>query len=105
MDKKEQIEILEIVKARLLNGRCEPHDGLCLLILDEFIDRGYVKGCGFSLSDIEIYIPLFTLENAGEHANARVYHDGYWWSHYPEYNSQDRIKFIDWVINRLDSEK
>jgi hypothetical protein len=109
----EQIEVLETVREKVLNGTCYSFEGLCALIVNELTDRLYIKEGNIRYADIryrdlEEYIPLFTHENAIKHANARadgVHHNGYWWACYPVYNRLDRAKFIDWIISKLEEEK
>jgi hypothetical protein len=102
---KEQIEILEEVKKRLLLNSYDVWEGLCALIQRELIGRGYVKKYGLPYNDIKMYIPLFTHKNACEHANSKIDDDlgGYWWPCYSRYNKQDRIKFIEWMIDIYNS--
>jgi hypothetical protein len=86
--------------------------GLCALIKSALRRKSFeyeIKLCG----RLEEYIPLFTYENAVEHANGKIIgidsERDFWWDH-PEnnkkgyYDEGNRIKFLDWMINELKRE-
>jgi hypothetical protein len=93
LSNKEQIEVLENVKKRVLEERNEL-EGLCLYLKWEL--RNARIG-----NELRRYIPLFTFENAVKNANANMPRSGaYWWTHRP-YDIENRIKFLDWMISQL----
>ena len=104
LTKEEQIKILEKVLDKLYTNNKKY--GLCYIIRFilryEFYIRDYVI-------KIPKYIPLFTRENAIEHANARS-NRLFWWTvgysydDHGEYDLDNRIKFIEWMISELKKE-
>jgi hypothetical protein len=94
LTKECKIMLLERVKDCELNKHFT--SGLCPLIRWEIYS---LTDKPIKYSEIVDYIPLFTFENATEHANAKRY-KGFWWSCHP-YNFKNRIKFLDWMIGEL----
>lgn len=90
---QQRIEILEDVLKKLedwdING------GLCRKI----------KGSAYELfgifDDAENIIPLFTFENARKVTELvyRAHKEFYWWNYVENYDLQNRIKFVKWMIN------
>jgi hypothetical protein len=100
LNKDVQIEILEEVKRKLQS--LDERNCLCELII-----IGLQKKLEKSLfyADINKYIPLFTYENAVKHANANEKQGGidihFWWSYWRGFDYENRVKFIDWMLNEL----
>jgi hypothetical protein len=111
---KLQIEILEkckesvstYMKALKGNGKFEVKGydsvthklGLCIIIWE------WLYPCGLTVPPyhlIEHYIPLFTYENAAKYFNAEKDESGFWWKVKPLYDIESRVKFLDWMINKL----
>ena len=107
MTNKKQIEILEEVKSKITESK----KGLCWLIFHELSIKYNVCRSEYPTpieSDIIKHIPLFTQRNAIKYANGqqRVF----WWHFHTyeqesnpnkEYDSDNRIKFVDWMISEL----
>jgi hypothetical protein len=102
----EKIKILERVKERLqdyrnTNKRC--CYGLCNFLKKEFESKMETSiGCSYFADMKEIWFRDFTFENANLYANASWFDvDGdYWWRPNP-YDYENRILFLDWMINRI----
>lgn len=94
---KEQIEFLKEVKLRILLDYPNTNiklKGLCSYMLFTNPNWGPVN------------VPLFTKENAIKHANAIDEPDNsYWWEYHhddiEQYNLDNRLLFIDWMISEL----
>jgi hypothetical protein len=91
---RHRIEILEDVLQKLESG--DTDGGLCLKIIDS----------AYRLFKIWDYankiIPILTLENAKKVADVR---DGavkgiYWWETFFYYDFENRIKFVNWMIEQ-----
>lgn len=102
LNKTEQIAVLERAKTTL--EKTEDFNagfdgGLCA-ILEDVLTEEY--GCRYIfIVDIQRCIADFTFENAVKHANAS--NNGmYWWG---RYDKENRLKFIDWMINQLKEAK
>jgi hypothetical protein len=96
MNKNIQIEVLERVKQEL---ECRNLECLCELINNE-LEKKLEKSLFYA--DINKYIPLFTYENAVKHADALEGREcRFWWSYWREFDYENRIKFIDWIIEEL----
>lgn len=91
MEPKVIIQILEKAKAYI--NRKDDYEGLCHAIRYAYKDYYYID-CGL-IVDI---IPEFTRANAIVHANAievTYYVSAYWWI---VSDIDNRIKFLDWLI-------
>jgi hypothetical protein len=93
-DKNLQIEILESVKDQIRSKR----DCLCELIRSQIQKK--IQRMMF-YTEIREFIPLFTYENAVKHADALAGRENkYWWSYW-DFDFENRIKFLDWMIGEL----
>lgn len=95
MTNKEQIEVLEIVKAKVEKKYTSYY--LCTLfrgpldLYEPFI--GDIPGL------IQERIPLFTKENAQQFADPNYPMDFAWWK---GHDKERRIQFLDWMIEQLE---
>ena len=89
----QRIAILEDVLRKLESG--DTFGGLCRKI----------KGSTYELfeifDDADKIIPRFTFENAKKvtEVGAEVNKDYFWWSYGDFYDFENRIKFVNWMIN------
>jgi hypothetical protein len=54
--------------------------------------------------DIVEYFPDFTCENSVKNANAKGQINHFWWDIYP-FDFDNRIKFVQWMIERIQTGK
>lgn len=97
MTNKEQIEVIEKVKARLDGMR-----GLYYLCI-QFEDVMKLD-CGIMniAEGIASKIPLFTKENAQQFADPEYPMDYAWWT---GDDKERRIQFLDWMISELEPQQ
>lgn len=101
----EQLAIIRLARPSLINDiQNRRSSGLCYY-LDEAIEVKYGHQLHDNYDYIKTYIPLFTYENAVQHANASS--DRHWWWSYGSlytggiYDSINRMLFLDWMENDL----
>lgn len=102
LNKIEQIAVLESAKTTL--EKTEDFNagfdgGLCAVLQGAITEE---CGCVFLfVSNVQQCITDFTFENAVKYANAS--NNGmYWWG---RYDKENRLKFIEWMINQLKEAK
>lgn len=97
MTNKEQIEVIQKVKARL-----NKMTGLYFLCV-QFEDVMKLD-CSVSevAEDIAAKIPLFTKENAQQFADPEYPMDFAWWT---GSDKERRMQFLDWIIEQLESQQ
>jgi hypothetical protein len=89
----QRIEILEDVLRKLESGETE--GGLCYKIENSAFDIFRVWDYANKI------IPIFTLKNAKRVTEVKVgaTEGGYWWYPFENYDFENRIKFVKWMIN------
>jgi len=89
---RHRIMILEDVLRKLESG--DANDGLCIKIKNSAYELLRV------LDSANKIIPLFTLENARKVTDVRAgaTECGYWWYPFENYDFENRIKFVKWMI-------
>lgn len=92
----QRIMILEDVLRKLESG--DRFGGLCFKIEDS-ADKL------FELYEFESknIIPLFTLKNAKKVTEVKAYaasEKDFWWDYYENYDFENRIKFVKWMIEQ-----
>jgi hypothetical protein len=94
LNKEEQIDLLCKVRELI----CKRKEFLCIALI--VIMREHL-GVNIYSEEIPDYIPLFTFKNAIRYANANENAKQSWWKFTDDYNREDRLKFIDWMIEEL----
>jgi hypothetical protein len=103
-----KIEILERIKERLqtykgCNKRCDV--GLCQLLQKEFRKEIVIHiGCAYKNETKEFWFRDFKYENALKFSASYERENNFWWDVYP-YDYENRIKFLEWMIERIKSGK
>lgn len=93
----QRIEILEDVLQKLES--CDTDGGLCCKIEDSALELLRVWDKAKNI------IPLLTIENARKVTEVNESSDewgywGYWWKYLDNYDFENRIKFVNWMIEQ-----
>ena len=90
----QRIMILEDVLKKLESG--DTDGGLCYKIENSAFELFRVRGYANKI------IPLFTLGNARKVTEVRAgaKEGGYWWYPFENYDFENRIKFVKWMIEQ-----
>lgn len=90
----QRIEILEDVLQKLERGNI--YSGLCVKIKNSAFKLFHI------LDEAKNIIPLFTFKNAKKVTEVRAVatEDGYWWYPFENYDFENRIKFVEWMIEQ-----
>ena len=97
MTNKEQIKVIEKVKARL--NETDHWFFLCTKF-DHVLDLG--ESIMKTSEDIAAKIPLFTKENAQQFADPEYPMDFAWWT---GSDKERRMQFLNWIIEQLESQQ
>lgn len=94
---QQRIEILEDVLKKLESGYTD--GGLCVKIKDSAFELFDISDFGIPSQNI---IPILTLENARKVTDVASWasEGGYWWNCIEDYDFENRIKFVKWMINK-----
>lgn len=91
---QQRIEILEDVLKKLESG--DTGGGLCV----KTENSAYIL---FNIKDkANKIIPILTFDNARKvtELKDRVHKEFYWWNYFGNYDLQNRIKFVKWMIEQ-----
>lgn len=91
---QQRIEILEDVLKKLESG--DKVGGLCLEIQNYSFKLFQIQDCA------ENIIPIFTLENAKKVTEIKddAAERSFWWNFFENYDFENRIKFVNWMIEQ-----
>lgn len=101
---KTQIEILQNID---FDRMYDYEDGLCSAIFMSMMDLKQSEDLtlGIFIAVSSQMFPLFTLENAKLYANADGHKStGYWWSVLTVEALRNREKFVQWMIDTLNTQ-